>query len=118
MMRKIIFTLILAVIPFTVYPFPVDHMGQGGQIPLDIPTGESQEQMLGCIGDCAACHSLTPVEAQTILGQKFDVKKVLHINIKNGYFEVEYEDSNGEKKKINLLFSKDKACKEIIHLDK
>jgi len=117
-MKKIITIFLSGMIVYTAYSFPVDHMGQGAQMPINVPEGQSQEQMLGCIGDCAACHSLTPVEAQTILGQKFDIKKILQVDIKNGYFEVEYEDSNGEKKKINLLFSKDKACKEIIHLDK
>ncbi|WP_457638974.1 hypothetical protein [Persephonella sp.] len=110
-MRTIKMLLIAyAFIPVVAYGFPFDHMGQSG--------GDSSQQMLGCIGDCAACHTLTPIEAQSILSQKFDVKEVLNIDIKNGYFEVEYTDSKGNKKKINLLFSKDKACKEIIHLDK
>ncbi len=90
-----------------VFAFPFDHMG-----------GEDQkQQMLGCIGDCAACHSLTPIEAQSILKQKFDVKKILKIDVKNGFFEIEYENSKGKKEKINLFFSKDKACREVINLN-
>jgi len=104
-MRKIFFLVFAFYLK--AFAFPFDHMG-----------GEDQnQQMLGCIGDCAACHSLTPIEAQSILGQKFDVKKVLRIDIKDGFFEVEYENSKGEKEKINLLFSKDKACREIINLN-
>jgi len=110
------FVFVFLIVLMEVYGFPVDHMGQDSNIPLDIQDG--QEQVLGCIGDCAACHTLTPIEAQSILGDKFDVKKIISIDIKNGYFEIEYEDSEGNKKKINLLFSKDKACREIIHLDK
>ncbi|WP_457634620.1 hypothetical protein [Persephonella sp.] len=103
---KKIFVLLFAFYS-TTFAFPFDHMG-----------GEEQgQQMMGCIGDCAACHSLTPIEAQSILGQKFDVKKVLRIDIKDGFFEVEYENSKGEKEKINLFFSKDKACREVINLN-
>ncbi len=102
---KKIFVLLFAFYS-TTFAFPFDHMS-GGQ----------NQQMLGCIGDCAACHSLTPIEAQAILGQKFDVKKILKIDIKDGFFEIEYETSKGKKEKINLFFSKDKACKEIINLN-
>ena len=104
-MRKIVF-LFFAVYSVA-FAFPFDHM---------VPD-EKKQQMLGCIGDCAACHSLTPIEAQAILGQKFDVKKILKINIKDGFFEIEYENSKGKKEKINLFFSKDKACKEVINLN-
>ncbi|WP_456464997.1 hypothetical protein [Persephonella sp.] len=104
-MRKIL------ILFFTVYSvaiaFPFDHTGGSSQ----------DQQMLGCIGDCAACHSLTPIEAQSILGHKFDVKKILKIDIKDGFFEIEYENSKGEKEKINLFFSKDKACREVINLN-
>ncbi|MBK3332698.1 hypothetical protein GWK41_06420 [Persephonella atlantica] len=116
-MRKIFFILVVLV-PVIALSFPFNHMGQGNtEVPLNIQKDSSSEQMMGCIGDCAACHSLTPIEAQSILGQKFDVKKVLSIAIKNGYFEVEYETSDGKKEKINLFFSKDKACREVIHLN-
>ncbi len=111
--------IILCMVPFFVFAFPFNHnhTGQGGSVSIDSEGYNSSEQMIGCIGDCAACHSLTPIEAQSILGQKFDVKKVLSIGIKNGYFEVEYETSEGKKEKINLFFSKDKACREVIHLN-
>ena len=102
-MKKIVF-LLFAVFS-AAFAFPVDHM-----------VGDKQ-QMLGCIGDCAACHSLTPIEAQAILGQKFDVKKILKIDIKDGFFEIEYENSKGKKEKINLFFSKDKACRDVIYLN-
>ncbi|WP_457626056.1 hypothetical protein [Persephonella sp.] len=111
-MKKLILFLIL--IPALSFGFPFDHMNQGGQLPVG---NEKSGEALGCIGDCSACHLLTPIEAESILKAKFDVKKVLKIAIKNGYFEVEYENSKGEKEKINLLFSKDKACKEIINLN-
>ncbi len=71
----------------------------------------------GCIGDCASCHSVTKEEAKNILSKKIDVKKVLEIITKRGYFEIKYKDSKENIKKINLFFSKDKACKEIILLD-
>ncbi|NPA58587.1 MAG: hypothetical protein GXN94_04770 [Aquificae bacterium] len=116
-MKKLLFTAFLIVSTFAV-GFPANHTGQGADLPLNLEGSQSEQQILGCIGDCGACHSLTPVEAKTILERKFDVKEILQIDIKNGYFEVEYENSKGEKEKINLLFSKDKACKEIIHLDK
>ncbi|MDQ7056081.1 MAG: hypothetical protein Q9M89_06285 [Persephonella sp.] len=116
-MRKIFFILI-ALFPVIAFSFPFNHMGEGNtDMPLNIQENSPSEQMMGCIGDCAACHSLTPIEAQSILKQKFDVKKILSIAIKNGYFEIEYETSEGEKERINLFFSKDKACREIIHLN-
>ncbi len=112
-MKKILFIMIMTPAVALGFPHPSD---KGSDIPLKIE-GSNTEQMLGCIGDCAACHTLTPIEAQSILGQKFDIKKVLSIAIKNGYFEIEYETSDGKKEKINLFFSKDKACREIIHLN-
>lgn len=72
----------------------------------------------GCIGDCTSCHSLYPYEAKQILGKKFDIKKIISIAVKRGYFEIIYKNSKGKEEKINLLFSKDKACKELIFLDK
>lgn len=72
----------------------------------------------GCIGDCASCHSLYPYEAKQILGKKFDIKEIISITVKRGYFEIIYKNSKEEEEKINLLFSKDKACKELILLDK
>jgi len=68
----------------------------------------------GCVGECASCHSLYPYEAKEILGKKFDVKEIISIAVKRGYFEVIYKNSKGKEEKINLLFSKDKACKELI----
>ncbi|SNZ11456.1 hypothetical protein SAMN06265182_2068 [Persephonella hydrogeniphila] len=113
-MRKLLL-FVLILVPALSFSFPFDHMNQGGQLPIG--EDKQSEETLGCIGDCSACHLLTPIEAESILKTKFDVKKVLKIAIKNGYFEVEYENSKGEKEKINLLFSKDKACKEIINLN-
>lgn len=46
------------------------------------------------------------------------MKKIISIAVKRGYFEVIYKNSKGKEEKINLLFSKDKACKELILLDK
>ncbi len=71
----------------------------------------------GCIGDCASCHSVSREEAKNILQKKIDVKEILKIITKRGYFEIQYKDSKENIKKINLFFSKDKACKELILLD-
>ncbi len=83
-----------------------------------IANPEPQPQIVeGCIGDCASCHSVSKDEAKEILKKKIDVKEILKIITKRGYFEIKYKDSKENIKKINLFFSKDKACKEIILLD-
>ncbi|NPA12452.1 MAG: hypothetical protein GXO45_00530 [Aquificae bacterium] len=94
-----------------VYSFPMNHGGNGL-----LSIGGNQDTTAGCIGDCSACHSLTEVEAYAILKDKFDVKEILSISIKRGYFEIKYKTNKNKEEKINLLFSKDKACKEIIPL--
>jgi len=71
----------------------------------------------GCVGDCASCHSLYPYEAKEILSKKFNVKDIISIAVKRGYFEIIYKTEEGREEKINLLFSKDKACRELILLD-
>lgn len=81
-------------------------------------TGQNTQIIEGCVGDCSSCHSLYPYEAKQILGKKFDVKEIISIAVKRGYFEVIYKNSKGQEERINLLFSKDKACKELILLDK
>jgi hypothetical protein len=83
-----------------------------------ITNPEPEEQIVqGCIGDCASCHSVTKEEAKEILKKKIDIKEIVDIITKRGYFEIKYKDSKERSKKINLFFSKDKACKEIILLD-
>ncbi len=95
----------------TAFAFPNHSFESSTNTPLTQPT-----VIEGCVGDCASCHSLYPYEAKQILGKKFDVKEIISIAVKRGYFEVIYKDSKGKKEKINLLFSKDKACKELILL--
>ncbi|RMD47344.1 MAG: hypothetical protein D6834_01070 [Aquificota bacterium] len=80
--------------------------------------GNNNQVIEGCIGDCSSCHSLLPYEAKQILGKKFDIKEIVSISVERGYFKIIYKDSKGKLEKINLLFSKDKACKELILLDK
>ncbi len=104
--------LVFLIAPLFAFAFP-NHSFEGmGSLPSDKPVVE------GCIGDCASCHSLLPYEAKEILGKKFDIKEVVSIAVKRGYFEIVYKDSKGKEHKINLLFSKDKACKDLILLDK
>ncbi len=83
-----------------------------------ITNPEPEPQIVqGCIGDCASCHSVTEEEAKEILQKKIDIKEIVDILTKRGYFEIKYKDSKENIKKINLFFSKDKACEEIILLD-
>ncbi|WP_457640503.1 hypothetical protein [Persephonella sp.] len=109
----------LLIIPLSVaFSFPFQHQKGSTNIPLNMDNGEKEKEIIeGCIGDCAACHSIAPYEAKSILEAKFDVRKILNIDIKRGYFEIIYENSKGEKEKINLFFGKDKACREVILLD-
>lgn len=80
-------------------------------------TNQNTQVIEGCIGDCSSCHSLLPYEAKQILGKKFDIKEIVSISVERGYFKIIYKNSKGNLEKINLLFSKDKACKELILLE-
>ncbi|WP_456401000.1 hypothetical protein [Persephonella sp.] len=98
--------------------FPFQHQTGESSSPIKLDNQTDSATVIeGCIGECAACHSITPYEAKSILDVKFDVKEILNIDIKRGYFEIIYENSEGKKEKINLFFSKDKACREVILLD-
>ncbi|ACO03771.1 MAG TPA: hypothetical protein DEP48_06915 [Persephonella sp.] len=113
--KAIIGSLLIFSVAFS---FPFQHQKEDITVPLNVEgSGSSDVVVEGCIGDCAACHSITPYEAKSILDVKFDVKKILNIDIKRGYFEIIYENSEGKKEKINLFFGKDKACREVILLD-
>ena len=102
--------LIMSFINSIVYAFP-------NHIPV-IDNTNSGQIIEGCIGDCASCHSLTKDEAKNILSKKFDIKKIIQITVKRGYFQIQYLDSKNNKKLLNLLFSKDKVAPKIIELDK
>ncbi|RMA93122.1 hypothetical protein [Hydrogenothermus marinus] len=108
-MRFVYIVLSFALVYGFVFAFPMHNFET---------KNNSQAQVIeGCIGDCSSCHSLLPYEAKQILGKKFDVKKIISISVERGYFKIIYENSKGKKEKINLLFSKDKACKDLILLD-
>lgn len=81
------------------------------------PLNQQPQVIEGCIGDCSSCHSITKEEAKDILCKKLDVKAIVNIITKRGYFEIKYKDSKENIKEINLFFSKDKACEKIILLD-
>ncbi len=105
--KKVIFLLIFMINGYA-FSFP-NHI---------LNSSSSSNQIVeGCIGDCSSCHSLSKEEAKKILEKKFDIKKVVKILVKRGYFQIYYKNSKDKEQIINLLFSKDKVAPKIIELN-